>query len=346
MPSKLVIHLFDSQIHRHKHRIRLITCRQRCSCIGSVRSCSWLSPSQLTQAACHSSIIFRQTCTYASTRAFIHCSQIFPLTYIHCNGMPQYDAGRRRQSRETLSGNQSRILRRPPLTHFLCIPLVTAVSKPQLERSLASFTDHVNEVNQTASASSIIPIKTIRHIGTIHLTLGVMSLDDTKLRQAIDLLQSVNLPEILQRAASSSTACKEPFDDLVISLESLASMHDATSTTVLYAVPLDTTSRLQHFCEALRQLFVDKYLLMNENRELKLHATIVNTSSVRSAGRATRLNASQVMDHFKDFVWASGFAIEKVAICKMGAIKTINEAGVITSELYEEIAAVYFNNLT
>src|ERR1700759_2374159 len=83
-----------------------------------------------------------------------------------------------------------------PLTHFLCLPLVTSSSRPELEASLEQFKRIAREVNEKPSTSILptgqlnIPLRAIRPVDTLHLTLGVMSLqEDHKLQEAIDLLK-------------------------------------------------------------------------------------------------------------------------------------------------------------
>lgn len=97
--------------------------------------------------------------------------------------------------------------KRPPLTHFLCFPLVNAVSLPQLEASLATFkaaipprprTEHDHPLKPTPP---LIPDAALRPVGTLHLTLGVMSLPTKeRLDAAINLLQSLDLESMLREA--------------------------------------------------------------------------------------------------------------------------------------------------
>lgn len=89
-----------------------------------------------------------------------------------------------------------------PLTHFLCFPLVNAASRPQLEESLQRFQNLISTStppNQSRSESkqivnqSQLPAKAIRPLDTLHLTLGVMSLDsEDKVQRAIKLLKSLD----------------------------------------------------------------------------------------------------------------------------------------------------------
>ena len=121
--------------------------------------------------------------------------------------------------------------KRPPLTHFLCFPLVTEESRPQLEASLLTFRNAISNNVNTASAagidrldphvsglsaakspekadpplSSSLPDKAVRLLGTLHLTLGVMSLTtDDRVQSAIDLLNSLLIPNMLEGSVPTS----------------------------------------------------------------------------------------------------------------------------------------------
>lgn len=126
---------------------------------------------------------------------------------------------------------------RPPLTHFLCIPLVTSDSKPQLNRSLARFREMVTGDDVSPS----IDPKTIRPPGTLHFTLGVMSLNDQQLNEATNLLRSLDTKSILEQIAagkigaaeSTSTNTTSSGNALTISLKGLKSMHAPQQTSVL-----------------------------------------------------------------------------------------------------------------
>ena len=58
---------------------------------------------------------------------------------------------------------------KPRPTHFLCVPLVTTTSRPQLAWSLGSFRADVAGLNGYG-----LPPDAVRPVGTLHLTLGVM----------------------------------------------------------------------------------------------------------------------------------------------------------------------------
>ncbi|KAK3630424.1 hypothetical protein LTR56_017482 [Elasticomyces elasticus] len=181
--------------------------------------------------------------------------------------------------------------KKPPLTHFLCLPLVTADSRQQLESSMNRFRDEVTvgqaDADGDEDTSKVHP-KAIRPVGALHCTLGVMSLDKAGLEKAVQALQSLDMKSMLQRArnqvptsaTTDSEAAIEPEREvapLSIDLKGLVSMHDPQSTSILYSAPEDLSNRLYPFCQAMQKHFSDAELLVPDDRSLKLHATIVNT---------------------------------------------------------------------
>lgn len=106
--------------------------------------------------------------------------------------------------------------RTPALTHFICVPLVTTESRPELEASMKRFRDAVtvDKSRTTALAErdadtrspcqmDMIPgvhPQAIRPVGALHCTLGVMSLDKTSLEEAIRLLMALDVEAMLRAA--------------------------------------------------------------------------------------------------------------------------------------------------
>src|SRR6266480_108012 len=129
-------------------------------------------------------------------------------------GRSKYRGYNNGQSRSSGTGKP----KKPPFTHFLCFPLVSATSRPQLEESLHRFQTLISTSpppNQSrpeskpqgttfptiSSQSNLehdvnqpqLPAKAIRPVGTLHLTLGVMSLESQdRVEGAIKLLKSLN----------------------------------------------------------------------------------------------------------------------------------------------------------
>ncbi|KAE8352356.1 AKAP7 2'5' RNA ligase-like domain-containing protein [Aspergillus coremiiformis] len=200
--------------------------------------------------------------------------------------------------------------KRPPLTHFLCLPLVNAASLPQLESSLATFKASIprRPLRYGANASpeqSLIPDGALRPVGTLHLTLGVMSLPTKeRLNEAIEFFRSLDLASIAREAekvahariqkkmrntpadargvtgpdhaANSATLVSESHDKnvpspITISLESLHALPRARAATILHAAPVDPTARLYPFCEMLRDKFLEAGFLQAEQRKEKRH---------------------------------------------------------------------------
>ena len=265
---------------------------------------------------------------------------------------------------------------RPPLTHFLCLPLVASSSKPQLLASLQYFATDVADPEHGYSAT--IPAKAIRPVGTLHLTLGVMSLQTPeRVVAASDFLRSLNIPNILHGASKleksdpsnlpnaedgadllpginvdSETTSPEAVAPLRVTLSGLHPMHVPSSTSILYASPADSTSRLHPFCLALQHSFAQAGYLLSDDRDLCLHATVVNTIYVkdkkaRAKGNghgknskgSRKFDAREIIDKYGDYQWAKDVRIERVSICEMGAKKIIEDGG-LTDEEYLEVASV------
>lgn len=204
-------------------------------------------------------------------------------------------------------------------THFLCIPLASA----QLRRSLATFQADVTSINSFA-----LPNEAIRPPGTLHLTLGVMSLQrQDQLDKALSLLRRLRLTDMLADARNSLAArhrgppTKLPTGPLNISMTGVQAMHSPSKTGVLYAPPLDSEGgTLYEFCKRLKQRFIDEGLMIEDGKALLLHATVVNTIHVKTRGRQRlELDARDIIGKYEDFVWVDSMEVGQVAICRMGA---------------------------
>ena len=299
---------------------------------------------------------------------------------------------------------------KPPLTHFLCLPLINQSSRQQFQTALASFASQV--AAKKDSDEPVIPDKAIRPVGTLHLTIGVMSLrTQERLDGALELLQGLDVGQMLRDAADSKAGpddardaeWNEPKDvepkvkvetenlseeskagvseqakvarstletplrvangappqaspddhlpALMVSLTGITSMHQPTKTSILYANPIDTTGRLQPFCNALRDLFQSKGFLLPDDRPLLLHATVANAiyasdrkSRSRGGGHGKgrgklTFDATELLEGMEDFKWAEDITVEKVAICKMGAEKIKDDGGDVVAEEYTEVGS-------
>lgn len=196
--------------------------------------------------------------------------------------------------------------KRPPLTHFLCLPLVNVTSIPQLEASIAAFkkeyppvpvADLLQSHGQPSTDASrpSIPDGAIRPLGTLHLTLGVMSLpSQSRLDEATSFLRSLDLAKLMheaeqvalrkrkQNAPQPANEVAKSSKELSISLESLHALPRAKSATVLHASPVDPTGRLYPFCLMLREKFLEAGFLVGESKE----STKTNKEPARSSDAA------------------------------------------------------------
>ena len=213
----------------------------------------------------------------------------------------------------------------------------------------------------------LFDLKALRPLGALHLTLGVMSLNEEKLEAAKTLLNGLDLAKGLRdsdsdklsttparieagegaaEAVSSSgknvsTSLPTP---LVISLEGLFEFNRPQKASRLLAEPVDPSHRLLQFAKAARQHFIDAGFMLSEDRELKLHATLVNTVYVRggrgSNKRRIEFDGRDLIKLFEEnsggvieggqaavgrFAWAEGIDIDRLQICEMGAEQVADE---------------------
>lgn len=248
--------------------------------------------------------------------------------------------------------------RQPQLTHFLCIPLVTPTSRPQLSASLNAFR------NDTTGAKALggfdLPAEAVRPVGTLHLTLGMMSFPEKEnLQKAVGLLKSIKPREILaemgesarSEAAGQTTTRRETNNtQILLTLKGLNSMQKPERATVLYAPPADQDGLLQDFAERIQTVFKQAGLLVPDDRALLLHATIVNTIYVKGGRGSSKGNkwtrnvisdAQAIMDRYGDQIWMEHVPLEKIAICRMGA-KPVIKDGVVVDTAYETEAEIDF----
>lgn len=229
----------------------------------------------------------------------------------------------------------------PRLTHFLCLPLVTPSSRPQWQASLQRFAAEVTGPD-VLDESQLSP-KAIRPIGAIHLTLGVMSLlSPERVEAACTFLRSLDIPAILRKANESSSTPLE-----TVTFRGLHSMKTPSKTSSLYAEATANAAALLPFSVYLRKAFDTEGFMVREERDLKLHATVVNTIYVREAKNGKKrwekgsgkFDATELVEKYKDWEWVKDMRIEKLAICEMGAKKII-EGEEVVDQVYTEIASV------
>lgn len=199
--------------------------------------------------------------------------------------------------------------KKPQLTHFLCLPLVTEEARPQLQVGLEKMKEDLEKYTEVSP-------KAVRPLGSLHLTLGVMSLDDAQLEDAKRYLQDLNLHRLLrdithqkaaEKAAEDGTisenlnaASMPDTDALIVDLEALAPMQAPHKTSILYAKPTDSTQRLIPFGLSLKDHFTRQGSLVPDTRPLKLHATILNTIYAKpKKGRGRPSGIKETLKHIE-----------------------------------------------
>lgn len=165
----------------------------------------------------------------------------------------------------------------------------------------------------------------IRPPGTIHITIGVMSLPTLELEQAAramlhsdDVAQCVResmkpnnteaagtlsnndiatkeneltrqINSAVENAGSGSTStCPPPLFPLTTSFSGLQAMGSPTSTSILFAPPADPESRIRQLCVSVQNVFQGANIMVRDGRPLKLHATILNTIYAPKGRRQTQ----------------------------------------------------------
>ncbi|KAK6906466.1 hypothetical protein L486_07724 [Kwoniella mangroviensis CBS 10435] len=217
---------------------------------------------------------------------------------------------------------------RPSPTHFLCLPLINSLSRTQLDVSLGRLRD--------AAAALRVPGNAFRPIGTLHLTLGVMDhKEGSRLDEAIRLLNGPEIAQTIRDMISRESR-------LTCNLKSLSTMRSPSRTSVVYIHPEDPTSRLLSLCQRFQEIFISSGLIIPENRPLRLHATVINTRYVSKGDFPLKIDATSMVRQFKEEIWAENVALERLAICKMGADKMLDPTGAVIDEQYREVAYVNF----
>lgn len=186
-------------------------------------------------------------------------------------------------------------------THFLCIPLVTTSSRPQLMKSLSAFKADITSLN-----SFNIPVTAVRPLSTIHITLGVMTLlGDERFSKAVEVLNSIK--PLLPKSRPK------------ISLQGLGTFPntDIHHADILFAHPTCRNYDFEALCHQIRRIFENADLINKEGFGLSLHTTIINARKTPNKS----INAVEIVKKYGDYIWMDNIPVEKIGICRMGAEK-------------------------
>lgn len=260
------------------------------------------------------------------------------------------------------------------LTHFLCIPITTTHSRPQLEQALHQF--------KTDPSTSQIPSNAYRPLQTLHIPIRPLRLPGDRVDAACQHLQSLNIADLLQRTPKgiSSHASNEPEED-----EETPPIHQGSVTHVdptesrspsltitlsgVYSRPIpdhgtlnwrlstpytDSTHRLVPLLNEIRLSFdaggfssgmepadyPESVILLSNmpNRPKKK-----SVPDLKKPGRLGRhgppvFETKDIVQKFENFAFAENFRLEKLSLCKLGLHAEIERHGA-DAELQEVCSA-------
>ncbi|KAG8214936.1 P-loop containing nucleoside triphosphate hydrolase protein [Butyriboletus roseoflavus] len=183
---------------------------------------------------------------------------------------------------------------KPPLTHFLSLPIGHHVS---LQRSVSSFTSGLLETTPNVPGldrTLVIPPR------RLHLTLGVMSLEDSENSSNACESRAMNPRKTLPEALSLLSSLQLQVSELLcgarlkVPLQMMDIMPpdggDPDKAHVLWVGPSlgnENAQRLQEVGEMVNKTFREAGFI-TERRPLKLHCTILNTTYRRPRERGPR----------------------------------------------------------
>jgi len=199
---------------------------------------------------------------------------------------------RARHSNDNRGGNT---VRRPPLTHFISLPIGHQIS---LQKSISSFTSRLLDTTPALPGldrTIVIPPR------RLHLTLGVMSLDDAEGSNiGFDSRGTDSRKKTLSQALSLLTSLESRISEmlcgaqLTVPLQMMDIMPpdggDPDKAHVLWLGPShrnEEARRLRQVGEMVNKAFVEAGFI-TERRPLKLHCTILNTTHRQPRTRGPR----------------------------------------------------------
>ena len=241
------------------------------------------------------------------------------------------------------------------LTHYICIPIVTASSRPQLTRSLGLLRD--------SPASASVPLRAFVPVDTLNVSLRVvMSLPTPdRFAKAEKLLQSLDLNSLtreLSKPSLSERSIKERFSCLEksLSLSPVAFVNQPLPLRVtlsgLVAHPLrnqdimartlvaqchDPTSRVDHLCNNLAIIF-EAAGLYNPSSSYSLQKSLGHSVGLIQTGliplsklvpsrhdpgklkaeAPLEIDSRDLVRTFRAFIWADSIRLERLSICRLG----------------------------
>jgi len=252
------------------------------------------------------------------------------------------DRGPRRQGdRGNRGPRQNNPYSRARFTHFLSVPFNTELIRERFLELKKQILEKYGENEQLDYSEELFqsPAK-------IHLTFGIMNLErDEQMKEAAELLKTVMEEKVRPLLSNNQLNVK------VSGIEILENRRkregeDSTLTRVLYAKITDGGEKLQEIGDLLKQEFAAKGLLEPDDRPLRLHVTLMNTTfrerlhrkkpKYWTLDRPQRFfEAKPLLEEFSDFLFAEKFNIDGVHI---SSARKYTEEG-----FYEPLEVVLFD---
>lgn len=209
-------------------------------------------------------------------------------------------------------------------THFLSVPLVNHTSRSQLEESFSIF-------RKDAALSNLIPQTAIRPVDSLHIKLGFLTLNDTTLPSATELLQSIDTSDL-----------SEGFE---ISLKSLEPMFSSHSSRILYAKSKSMLNTIPHnFTQEVIRRFRDAGFSVAIPRtprkpHSRVFARVVHRIIPRGQG-PSREDMKPFLARYKHFVWAENFLVDRISICELPRKDVFDQNGNLLHHVPKEVASL------
>ena len=251
-------------------------------------------------------------------------------------------------------------------THYLGIPLVTAFSRPQLQASFARF---------ERETPAIIPKGSVLNPEFAKFLLGSLELKSKKRINACSKhLRSMPVHEMLRVAAVSAMRDPTTFSDipyqreplslglasepdcspLKVDISGMSSPFGRMPTQILGAMVVDRTHRLEHFKDIILKSLseagfcataVPSFMGLMMTRMLVVYPR--EGTYDKKTGRWNhkerpedpKIDASDLIQGWNDFEWATNVQLEKICIYKLGMKERLPDGGVQEKQR-EEVASI------
>ena len=250
-------------------------------------------------------------------------------------------------------------------THHLWIPLVTKSSRPQLLASFARFEQET---------SAIIPKGSLLNPEYAKVSLGNLKLKlKERISACSEHLHNMPVREMLRAAAVSAmrgpprfsdlpypyeppslgVASKLDYSPLTVDISGMLAPHGDSSTNSLSALVVDRTYRLEHFKHlVLKSLYEAGFLARAHSSTMKFMLTKLAATWVEKgvydpiAGRWKRkdykerrrtpsVDASDLIQDWKDLEWATNVQLEKICIYNLGIMEPLPGGGAREKQIEE-----------